>query len=106
MRWVKLSTLGLEWKDTLMIPRKLLQHAFVILTLFLSFTISSSFADESARSGTFKGLNKHDTSGSVTLVQTPDGPVIEFGDDFSFDGAPDPKVALGEDGKYDPFGRL
>ncbi len=85
-----------------MTPKRTLQYSFIILTLFLSFTISSAFADESARSGTFKGLSKHDTSGSVTLIHTEDGPVIEFGDDFSFDGAPDPKVALGKDGKYDP----
>jgi len=42
------------------------------------------------------------TLGSATLVKTAAGYVIELGDDFSFDGAPDPKVALGKDGKYDP----
>jgi len=62
---------------------------------------SSAIADGHPRSGTFKGLSNHVTTGSVTLVKTGDGYVIELGEDFVFDGAPDPKVAFGKDGKYD-----
>jgi len=46
-------------------------------------------------------LNRHDVSGTVELIKDGDGYVINFSEDFVFDGAPDPKVALGKDGKYD-----
>jgi len=45
--------------------------------------------------------NRHTVSGTVELVKEGDGYVINFSEDFVFDGAPDPKVALGKDGKYD-----
>ncbi len=57
--------------------------------------------DGAAREGELKGLNRHDVSGTVELVKDGDGYVINFSEDFVFDGAPDPKVALGKDGKYD-----
>ena len=51
-------------------------------------------ADE--RSGAFEGASGHEASGTVTV----EGSTVTFGDDFTFDGAPDPQVALGNDG-YD-----
>jgi len=74
----------------------------VALALSLLFTTMFVNADGASRSGTFTGLNNHVTLGTATVVQTDSGYVIELGEDFSFDGAPDPKVALGNDGKYDP----
>ena len=50
--------------------------------------------------GTFTGKSGHKASGTVMVRQTPDGYVLEFGSDFRFDGAPDPKLAFGNDG-YD-----
>ncbi|MGQ7848319.1 DM13 domain-containing protein [Granulosicoccus sp. 3-233] len=81
---------------------RLLLSVIVTLTLTLSAFVSTAIADSTSRSGSFRGLSNHDTSGSVTVVQTEAGHVIELGEDFSFDGAPDPKIALGKDGKYDP----
>jgi len=80
-----------------------------VSTLFKATAIAASllisgslFAmDGAAREGELKGLNRHDVSGTVELVKEGDGYVINFSDDFVFDGAPDPKVALGKDGKYD-----
>jgi hypothetical protein len=63
---------------------------------------TSAIADDSNRQGTFKGLNNHTNTGTATLVKVDDGYVIELGADFVFDGAPDPKVAFGKDGQYDP----
>ncbi|MFT6301566.1 MAG: hypothetical protein ACJAZF_000347 [Granulosicoccus sp.] len=63
---------------------------------------TSAFADDAVRQGSFKGLSNHATSGTVTLVRVADSYVIELGADFVFDGAPDPKVAFGKDGQYDP----
>jgi hypothetical protein len=54
------------------------------------------------RIGTFKGLSRHTTTGRAELVKKGSGGVVELMSDFTFDGAPDPKVALGKDGKYDP----
>lgn len=73
------------------------------------FAISSLFvlalpaaADGMVRTGEFSGLSKHKTSGTVTVSKTDEGYVITLEDNFKFDGAPDPKVALGKDGKFDP----
>lgn len=60
------------------------------------------FAGGHGRIGTFSGLNNHITTGRAELVKTDSGGTVELMDDFTFDGAPDPKVALGKDGKYDP----
>ena len=46
--------------------------------------------------GVFSGASSHKTSGSVTVTKQGGQYVIELGGDFSFDGAPDPYVALGK----------
>ena len=51
--------------------------------------------------GTFKGESNHVTTGRVEVVSADGKATINLLDDFTFDGAPDPKVALGKDG-YDP----
>ena len=61
-----------------------------------------AFAGGHGRIGEFKGLNRHITTGRAELVKKGNGGVVELMSDFTFDGAPDPKVALGKDGKYDP----
>ncbi|MEM7643399.1 MAG: DM13 domain-containing protein [Pseudomonadota bacterium] len=48
------------------------------------------------RTGTFEGASNHITTGTAEIA---DGQVNLLAD-FTFDGAPDPKVALGRDG-YD-----
>lgn len=78
-----------------LLPKLTLAFLLLIATTF-------SIADDTPRSGTFTGLSKHVTSGTATIVKTDSGYVIQLGEDFFFDGAPDPKVALGKDGKYDP----
>jgi len=69
-------------------------------TLLLLTSILGVAGD--ARTGSLKGLNNHVSSGTVTVMKDGDSVVIDFGEDFVFDGAPDPKVAFGKDGKYDP----
>ncbi len=49
--------------------------------------------------GMFSGASSHKTSGSVTVTKQDGQYVIELGGDFSFDGAPDPYVALGKQKK-------
>lgn len=71
--------------------------------LFVFAVVSNlSYADSATRTGQFSGLSDHETTGTVTVMKTDDGYIIKLEEDFRFDGAPDPKVALGNDGKYDP----
>ncbi|KIC10237.1 twin-arginine translocation pathway signal protein [Leisingera sp. ANG-M1] len=56
--------------------------------------------------GHFEGRSNHVTSGAVKIVEEGGRYIVELGDDFSLDGGPDPRVALGKDGKYDPDTKL
>ena len=51
-------------------------------------------------SGTFSGRSDHITTGDVRLEKTATGYQLSFAADFSLDGAPDPIVALGNNGTY------
>lgn len=53
-----------------------------------------------AGSGSFTGLSNHVTTGGVEVVDTGNGWEIHLKDDFTFDGAPDPRVGFGKDGKF------
>ena len=76
--------------------------AGAILGVMLAMTaFPGSASAETLKSGRFTGVSGHDVSGAVTIETGKGGAVLSFGPDFSFDGAPDPKVALGHDG-YDP----
>ncbi|KJZ19427.1 DM13 domain-containing protein [Loktanella sp. S4079] len=57
-----------------------------------------AFAGGHGRLGSFGGVNGHTVTGTAEIA----GSEINLLDDFVFDGAPDPKVALGKDGVYDP----
>ncbi|MCV3269811.1 DM13 domain-containing protein [Roseobacter sinensis] len=58
-------------------------------------------------SGTFTGKSNHITTGGVTIETHADGTAtVTLDDDFSLDGAPDPRVAFGKDGAYVPAGDL
>lgn len=74
------------------------------LALIASIAFSGiSYADDtSVSSGQFTGMNDHEVSGTVSIVKTETGFEIVMADNFMFDGAPDPKVALGKDGVYEP----
>jgi len=79
---------------------KLFSKAVAVVALLTASWVVN--ADGAIRSGSFSGLNNHITEGMVKVVVKGDMAVIELGADFSFDGAPDPKVALGKNGQYDP----
>lgn len=74
---------------------------FLIGGMALCASTASVQAAETVRSGSFSGLSNHTTQGTASIVKTADGYAIVLGDDFVFDGAPDPKVALGKDGSFD-----
>lgn len=55
-----------------------------------------------AKTGTFTGLNKHETTGGVTIVKGGDGYIVVLENNFSLDGAPAPTLGFGNNGKFDP----
>ena len=59
-----------------------------------------SVGTEIIAQGTFNGKSGHRVIGGVTLRKTEKGILLELASGFRFDGAPDPKLALGKDG-YD-----
>ena len=66
--------------------------------LLLTGAAGLSQAEDRLGSGNFSGKSNHVASGTVDLVQTDRGYEIRLGDDFRFDGAPDPKVMIGTRG--------
>lgn len=62
-------------------------------------------AEQVIGQGRFVGKSGHKTSGGVRLVKTDTGYKVVLEGDFSFDGAPDPKVGLGRGG-YDKAAQL
>ena len=76
------------------------------LTLFAAAAATGTSApalagDKLVVTGEFEGRSDHVTTGGVTIKKSGDGYMIELADDFSLDGAPDPKLGFGKDGKYD-----
>ncbi|MEM7546887.1 MAG: DM13 domain-containing protein [Pseudomonadota bacterium] len=59
-----------------------------------------ALADDHVRTGTFTGASNHITTGTVELVKTDEGYEIHLKDNFTFDGAPDPRIGFGKDGIF------
>lgn len=72
-----------------------------VLVIASMLPMQHATAQDMMQSGMFSGLNNHVATGKVELVKTDAGYVIKLGADFTFDGAPDPKIAFGKDGEYD-----
>lgn len=72
------------------------RRSFLSLTAtgLLAFNPLTALAGGHGRLGTFEGRSRHTTTGSAEIA----GNQVNLLDDFRFDGAPDPKVALGRDG--------
>ncbi|WP_298969161.1 DM13 domain-containing protein [uncultured Roseobacter sp.] len=78
---------------------KILINAF----LALSLTMLATFGASAGTSGSFIGKSDHITTGGVTIVKNADGTAtVTLDENFSLDGAPDPRVAFGKDGSYAP----
>ncbi len=63
-------------------------------------TVSAAEAEKArvTASGTFTGKSKHVTTGGANIGRINGQWYVILDDDFSFDGAPDPHVALGSNG--------
>jgi len=81
--------------------KRLSLPAILAVALVMAINIltqNPAAADETIASGSFTGASGHVTSGGVSVQKTADGVVVVLGEDFSFDGAPDPKLGFGKDG--------
>jgi len=79
------------------------RRQFLALTAGLAAaTVSAgslpALAGSGARSGSFSGRSNHVTTGKTELSSNN----VVLQSNFSLDGAPDPRVGLGKNGKYDP----
>ncbi|MEM9765920.1 MAG: DM13 domain-containing protein [Pseudomonadota bacterium] len=73
--------------------------AFLAFSL-LVFSSAASLADGPGRTGSFVGASNHIAKGEVTLVETETGWEIHLSESFWFDGAPDPRVGFGKNGRF------
>ncbi|MCP4327811.1 MAG: DM13 domain-containing protein [Alphaproteobacteria bacterium] len=83
--------------------KKAIQGALISTALLLAAVAASTAqaADGAAvASGTFVGQSGHAASGSVAVHKSGSGYTVVLGEDFVFDGAPDPKLGFGKNG-YD-----
>ena len=65
-----------------------------------------SHAQQVVAQGAFSGASGHKTSGDVVVLKSAAGARVVLQSNFSFDGAPDPKVGFGAGGKYDRASQL
>ena len=76
----------------------LLKVTGLALAAMVVMTPLSASADST---GSFKGASDHITTGGVKIIKTANGgAVVILDSDFSLDGAPDPRVGFGKDGKF------
>jgi len=79
----------------------LLNLAGAAMATFIVMAPISANAGSVAAKGSFVGASDHITKGGVSIVKTANGGAIVILDsDFSLDGAPDPRVGFGKDGKF------
>lgn len=57
-------------------------------------------------SGTFSGRSDHVTTGDVSIIKTADAYQLTFAENFVLDGALDPIVGFGNNGKFDKKSKL
>ena len=64
----------------------------------LALPLAAGAASKILMSGAFEGRSNHVVTGKVAIVQTDEGMEVRLEDDFSLDGAPDPKLGFGKNG--------
>ena len=60
-----------------------------------TLALAAPLAAQEVRSGAFTGQSNHQTDGTGQIVIAGGAATVRLAEDFTFDGAPDPKVALG-----------
>ncbi len=70
----------------------------ILLAALIALPTGTAMAGEGI--GSFTGLKGHATTGQVAVVRTAGGWEVHLKDDFTFDGAPDPRIGFGAEGKF------
>ncbi len=86
--------------------RRMFLGAGLAVAAATTLSLPASADSMKISAGTFTGMSNHVTSGGVRLIEKDGRYFVELADDFSLDGGPDPRVALGADGVYDPDSKL
>ncbi|MEO1008988.1 MAG: DM13 domain-containing protein [Planctomycetota bacterium] len=66
-----------------------------------STMVEGAVAGQTVATGSFSGRNDHIVTGSVSIIRDGSDHFVVLADDFSLDGAPDPKIGFGTSGAYD-----
>ena len=74
------------------------KYAAILLTALI--VLPGATAAAGAGSGSFSGVNGHQATGRVAVIRTADGWEVRLEDDFTFDGAPDPRIGFGTADKF------
>lgn len=66
-----------------------------------TFVVMAPISASADSKGSFTGASDHITTGGVKIIKNADGSAVVILDsNFSLDGAPDPRVGFGKDGKF------
>ncbi len=79
----------------------MLSKNLVICILLAVSAATSTVAGEVVLVGSFEGRSDHVTTGGVSILMTDKKTIVILESNFSLDGAPDPVVGLGVDGKFE-----
>ncbi|MFD2206466.1 DM13 domain-containing protein [Kiloniella antarctica] len=79
--------------------KKLFKIVAVAVLAVSTFSFAPAVADNAVSQGNFEGRSDHITTGGVEIVKDGHGGYkVILADNFSLDGAPDPKLAFGKNG--------
>ena len=73
----------------------------IVMAATLALSSGQIQAGEAIHSGEFVGASDHITTGNVSVERISSGFIVKLAKNFSLDGAPEPSVGFGNDGKYD-----
>ena len=72
----------------------------------ITYAAETVSAEQVVASGVFEGRTDHVTSGNVTLEKTATGYQLVLAANFELDGAPDPIVGFGNNGKFSKSSKI
>lgn len=78
----------------------MIRKTLATATFVACIVLSAMAAQASERSGSFFGVSGKSTSGGVTVSKDAEGYIVTLGSNFSFSGAPDPKIGFGSNGQF------
>ena len=90
------------------IKSRLPRQATVTAAAVFALTLAAfgAQAAEILSSGSFTGASGHQTSGTVEVITENGQTFVVLKSNFNLDGAPDPKVGFGSNGRYDAKSKI